>query len=941
MSFVPSQADIDALTLASPFAKAIFEKHNAQAIPFLARFFTVAVDQHQFAQLIDEFVGMTASAHDLTSAYQQLPKDAVVQGLRVLRSLLMLKWIWQDALNAIGLDELMGELSAFANACLNFCHAYTYANLLVRHGEPITHWGDKTVKDELAIVAMGKLGALELNLSSDIDLIFIHLGSGETNGKKSIDNQKFMTNLGRGIIRLLDETTEHGFVFRVDMRLRPWGDGAPLVMSLSALQKYFSQHGRTWERFAWLKARVVNAPSQPFKEQLTQLCKTFVHRYYVDYTAFGALREMKSMIINQQAQRQDLDNVKLGVGGIRDIEFIVQAFALIYGGHHAVIGDNPACLDAINVLTKLGYLTPDERTQLSQAYRFLRRLEHAIQARHDEQSQRLPSDPQELLAIAQTLGFVDVHTFRACLDKHRQNVSAPFNRLVTDRQNPNQQQQDSKALSQELAALLSDDSQRLLDEFLRSRLVASLDDEPKRRLDLAYPVLLHALLQHAKTDSHQADLAVPRLIALLEAICRRSIYLVMIAENPNDTVGLIPMLSVSPWIAKELACYPMLLDNFLQKRYTHLPDKGELSDILRQSLLRVAPFDDENYLNTIRVFKKTQVLAVATADILGLRHIMKVSDSLTFIAEVVLSSALNRAFVELGSKHGFPKLQTGERASDEHCGFAIIGYGKLGGLEMSYASDLDVVFLHNIDEKADTDGTKPVSGMKFASRLVQKVLNYLTTQTRDGRAYEMDMRLRPSGNAGVMIVSLHAFELYQHQKAWAWEHQALVRARGLVGDVSVLRAFDDIRIDVLTKARDIAQVRLDVMHMRQKMHSHLGSKDNAKHTHEFHLKQDQGGLVDIEFLAQFMVLSYAHQYRQLATWSDNVRIFESIAQAGIWQRQRCEQLTHAYLSLRKKSHELALSEQTVVIDDEHWQQTRQLVCQVWNEVIEQTSTNLN
>lgn len=932
MSFVASQANIDALTLASPFAKGIFDKNSKQATQFLERFFETNITQNQFEQLIDEFVGIDTDNNSLITIYQQLPKDKVVQGLRVLRSLLMLKWIWQDALNVISLDTLMGELSTFANACLNFCHTYTYANLMVRYGEPMTRFYDKTIKDELAIIAMGKLGAMELNLSSDIDLIFIHIGAGDTNGKKCIDNQKFMTNLGRGIISLLDETTEHGFVFRVDMRLRPWGEGSPLVMSLPALQKYFSQHGRTWERFAWLKARVVNPLSQPFKEQLTQLSRTFVHRYYVDYTAFSALREMKSMIINQQAQRQDLDNVKLGVGGIRDIEFIVQAFALIYGGHHTIIGDNPACLDAIKVLTKLGYLTLDESEQLSQAYRFLRRLEHAIQARHDEQSQRLPSGQTELLSIAQTLGFIDVKSFRECLDKHRQNVSTPFNRLVTDRQNPNQQRQDSNTLYQELAVLLSDKSQQLLNDFLNSRLVANLDDEPKHRLDLAYPVLLHALLKHAKTDSHQADLAVPRLIALLEAICRRSIYLVMIAENPNDTVGLIPMLSISPWIAKELACYPMLLDNFLQKRYTHLPDKSELTDILRQSLLRVEPFDDENYLNTIRVFKKTQVLAVATADILGLRHIMKVSDSLTFIAEVVLASALNRAFTELASKHGFPKLQNAERADSEHCGFAIIGYGKLGGLEMSYASDLDVVFLHNIDEKADTDGAKPVSGMKFASRLVQKVLNYLTTQTRDGRAYEMDMRLRPSGNAGVMIVSTHAFELYQHQKAWAWEHQALVRARGLVGDVSVLNAFDNIRLDVLTKARSIEQVRLDVMQMRQKMQSHLGTKDSSQN-HEFHLKQDQGGLVDIEFLAQFMVLAYAHQYPWLATWSDNVRIFETIAQTGIWQQERCKMLTQAYLSLRKKSHELALSEQVAIIGDEHWRQTRELVCQVWNEVI--------
>lgn len=328
--------------------------------------------------------------------------------------------------------------------------------------------------------------------------------------------------------------------------------------------------------------------------------------------------------------------------------------------------------------------------------------------------------------------------------------------------------------------------------------------------------LARATRARQKDGVEHADMAVPRLVSLLEAICRRSIYLVMIAENPNATIALIPMLSASPWIAKELALYPMLLDNFLQKRYLHLPDKAELADILRQSLLRVERFDDESYLANIRLFKKTQVLAVATADVLGLRHIMKVSDSLTFIAEVVVESALYRAFDELVCKHGYPMLQNGERASHAHIGFAIIGYGKLGGIEMSYASDLDVVFLHEIDEKADTDGERAVSGMKFASRLIQKILTYLTTQTRDGRAYEIDMRLRPSGNAGVMVVSSHAFEVYQHDKAWAWEHQALVRARAIAGDVRVMASFDKIRTDILTKPYDKAKVRTDVIEMRQR-----------------------------------------------------------------------------------------------------------------------------
>lgn len=933
LHFMPNQAQLDCLSLASPFASQIYQKHSDDAQAFLGEYgFERSLSSLDFDALVRRFVGLGKTNYlDFTN------EEMVMSGLRKLRQMLMLKWIWQDALSVISLEELTHELSDFADSCIQFSKDFVYHKLTKRYGEPMIRQKNKTLKDELAIIAMGKLGAQELNLSSDIDLIFVHINNGETNGKKVIDNYKFMRDLGRGIIKLLDENTEHGFVFRVDMRLRPWGDGSPLVMHMAALDKYFSQHGRTWERFAWLKARVVNDISDEFEQTLNQLSRNFVHRYYIDYSAFSALREMKAMIINQQIQRQDLDNVKLGVGGIRDIEFIVQAFALIYGGHHIRIAENPACLDCLTVLTELDYIDNDESKQLAAAYRFLRRLEHAIQARYDQQTQCLPSDSDEMLAIAQTLGYESVKAFRSVLDAHRHNVSRPFGRMVTDRQSPKQESLDIAQIRSSLDDVLGDNSVVVLDEFMSSRLVTGLDDVAKDRLNQAYPIILHALLTHAQKDGAElAKIALPRLIALLEAICRRSIYLVMLSENPDATVRLIPTLSASLWIARELAHHPVLLDTFLQKRYLHLPDKAELTDILRQSLLRVEPFDDEGYLTTIRLFKKTQVLAVATADVLGLRHTMKVSDSLTYIAEVVLESALYRVFYELSVKHGFPLLNTHERASIADCGFAIIGYGKLGGLEMGYASDLDLVFLHRIDEKSETDGEKPISGMKFASRLIQKLMNYLATQTRDGRAYEIDTRLRPSGNAGVPVISAHAFKMYQTDKAWAWEHQALVRARGLTGDVLVLQAFDHIRKQVLTTPRQETQVRQNVIEMRQKMQHHLGTKTMRRaygETEQFNLKQDFGGLIDIEFLAQFMVLAYANKYPNLAIWPDNVRIFEEVEKTGIWTANRCQKLTQAYLDLRKKTHELALSEQKNIVDDQAWHELRQFVREVWEDVL--------
>lgn len=931
----PTAAQLQVLQTASEFAYQIWESRTVSCQTFLRSY---PLDQTLTRQQIDDLI----QDYTLDEDYQLANEAKVMSGLRNLRTLLMMRWIWQDALQMIALEQLTDELSEFAGGCISFAKSYTYQHLAKQYGEPtfINAKGNVQI-DDMAIMAMGKLGAHELNLSSDIDLIFIHQARGETNGDKSkgtrsIDNKRFMTRLGQGIIKLLDHKTADGFVFRVDMRLRPWGDGSDLAIHLSALQKYFALHGRAWERFAWLKARVVGQIEQPFYDELQALIKPFVFRYYVDYSAFSALREMKSLIQNQVAQREDLDNIKLGAGGIRDIEFIVQAFQLIYGGRRPQL-QVKSCLQAMQVLCELRYLEPSTYQQLQEAYRFLRRLEHGIQAINDQQTQRLPHDPHWQHNLAITLGFDSWEGLLNTLNQHRHNVNVPFERMVTERHVPDQEENDldPERLDEQIARLyqvLTEENSELLQEFWQSKMVANLSYEARERLDDAYPVIVHALLAHQE-QQQLANTALPRLIALLEAICRRSIYLVMIAENPNATIELIPMLSASPWIAKELAQYPVLLDSFLQQRYRHLPDKLELRDILRQQLLRVEPNDEEELLSVLRLFKKNQVLAVAASDVLAERPIMKVSDSLTYIAEVVLEAALERAFAELVKRYGYPIGQDGDPVTEADCGFAIIGYGKLGGLELSYSSDLDLVFLHKIKEQGMTTGEKSVSGMKFAARLVQKLMNYLNTQTRDGRAYEIDMRLRPSGNAGMMVVSCHAFETYQFDKAWSWEHQALVRARAICGDRRVTAQFCDIRRNVLALPRTIEQVRSEVTSMRIKMQKHLGTTQWEQQAGKFHLKQDAGGIVDIEFLAQFAVLAYSHEHLSLTKWSDNVRIFEEVAALGIWEASVCQNLTDAYLRIRAATHQLALSEQSLLVDKSLWKETRALLQAQWQHLM--------
>lgn len=933
--YQPTSAQLQVLYTASEFAYQIWESRTASCQTFLRSY---PLEQTLTRQQIDDLI----QDYTLDENYQLATEVKVMQGLRHLRMLLMMRWIWQDALAMIALEQLTDELSEFADGCILFAKDYTYQQLIRQYGQP-TFIDDKGVRqiDDMAIMAMGKLGAHELNLSSDIDLIFVHQAQGETDGNKaqgtrSIDNKRFMTRLGQGIIKLLDNSTADGFVFRVDMRLRPWGDGSDLAIHLSALQKYFMKHGRAWERFAWLKARVVGQIQPTFYDELQALIKPFVFRYYVDYSAFSALREMKSLIQNQVAQREDLDNIKLGAGGIRDIEFIVQAFQLIYGGRHPQL-QVKSCLQAMQALCHLEYLERPTYEQLQAAYRFLRRLEHAIQAINDQQTQRLPHDAHWQHNLAITLGFDDWDALLATLNQHRDNVNVPFERMVTERQMPAQEDTtiEPANLDEQIVQLdtvLSAESRAQLQAFWQSKMVANLSDEARTRLDDAYPVIVHALLAHQE-QQQLANTALPRLIALLEAICRRSIYLVMIAENPNATVELIPMLSASPWIAKELARYPVLLDTFLQQRYRHLPDKPELRDILRQQLLRVEPNDEEGLLSVLRLFKKNQVLAVAASDVLAERPIMKVSDSLTYIAAVVLEAALERAFAEMVKRYGYPISQDGDPVTEADCGFAIIGYGKLGGLELSYSSDLDLVFLHKIKEQGMTTGEKSVSGMKFAARLAQKLMTYLNTQTRDGRAYEIDMRLRPSGNAGMMVVSCHAFETYQRDKAWAWEHQALVRARAICGDKRVTARFCDIRRTVLALPRTIEQVRMEITTMRIKMQKHLGSSQWEQQAGKFHLKQDAGGIIDIEFLAQFAVLAYSHEYLSLTKWSDNVRIFEEVATLGIWETPVCQALTDAYLRIRAATHQLALAEQSLLVDESLWSETRALVQAQWQHLM--------
>ncbi|MDN5432981.1 MAG: bifunctional [glutamate--ammonia ligase]-adenylyl-L-tyrosine phosphorylase/[glutamate--ammonia-ligase] adenylyltransferase [Acinetobacter sp.] len=883
--------------------------------------------EHDYA--IDQFQQSLSTAQIQQLVYDHLvniqDENTWMKVLRILRARLMFRWIWQDANQLTNVVKLTRELSDFADACIVAAKDFARIPLLAKHGEPMGYNGKL---QDLIVIGMGKLGAQELNLSSDIDLIFAFDEQGESNGRKCIDVQQFCILWGQKLIYLLDHITADGFVFRVDMRLRPWGDGSALAISHVALEKYLSQHGREWERYAWIKARIITGGQDG--ESLLDMTRPFVFRKYVDYTAFEAMREMKAMIEREVARRNIADDIKLGAGGIREVEFIVQVFQLIYGGAKLELQDRQ-CLVSLKHLGEAGLLDHQSVEDLEDAYLFLRRVEHAIQALNDQQTQSLPTEPELRQRIIDTLGFDDWAAFIDFLNQKRSKVTFQFEHLIKEKGLDSPIESFSQLESQ-LNEILDRNAQNLIHEFWYGHAIKKLPAKAVQRLKEFWPHLVEAVLQ-----SNSPQVALMRLMPLVESVMRRTVYLVMLIESKGALQRLVKMATVSPWICEELTHYPVLLDEFLSMDF-ELPRRDYLEDSLRQQLLRIEIDQVEDQMRVLRLFKKSNVLTVAASDVLAESPLMKVSDALTDIAEVSVIATLNLAYQTVAKRHGYPVDAEGLRCSLDHMAYAVIGYGKVGGIELGYGSDLDLVFIHYMDEQADTDGQKAISGFEFAMRVAQKFMSLMTTQTLDGRVYEIDTRLRPSGEAGLLVTSLKAFEQYQLKSAWLWEHQAIVRARSIAGEQSLRAKFEELRCRVLTLPREEETVRKEVLNMRQKMKDHLGSSKDQKKDGIFHLKQDAGGIVDIEFMAQYVVLAWSGTNPDLAHYSDNVRILEDAAKAGCLSSDDVSALIQAYLSERAESHRLALANHNMQVSAADWHDTREVVCKLWQRLIDPTAS---
>jgi glutamate-ammonia-ligase adenylyltransferase len=868
------------------------------------------------------------------------------QCLRQFRKIHQVRLIWRNRCGLGSSQQLVEELSNLADVCVDVALKWLHNDSISQWGQPTSYEGQP---QELVVLGMGKLGGKELNLSSDIDLIFSFPAGGETQGgRRCVDNQQFFIRLGQRLIQAIDAVTAEGFVFRVDMRLRPYGASGALSLSFDAMEIYYQQQGREWERYAFIKARVI-AGNQSQGQQLLELLRPFVYRRYLDYSAIESLRSLKKMIASEVRRRGLQQNVKLGTGGIREVEFIAQAFQLIRGGRDIRL-QTSSLMAVLDILPETAGLDSAEVEKLRLGYWFLRDVEHALQAVNDKQTQDLPSQELEQVRLASALGFSSWGNLQAHINTTRNVIHQQFKLVIALEEGSeamgldgqldqlwaeishSAQQTDELLLLPEWQAMLTQagfsDADHVLQHLWalhQSWPAQTMQPVAQERLGQLMPKILTITAQQS-----DPELTLSRVLVLIEAVLRRSVYLVLLQENPLALKLLIELCDASSWFADFLARQPSLLDELLDVHSLfNVPDAAELKQELEQNLLRLPEDDTEQVMEALRHFKHAHLLRIAAQEVTGRLPLMKVSDQLTYVAEAVVGQVKSLAWREVSKRHGNPQNEQGP--SDD---FIVVGYGKVGGWELSYGSDLDLVFIYDMPSQTETDGAKPIANGVFFTRLGQRMIHYLNTVTAAGQLFEVDMRLRPDGAKGLLVSTLSAFTQYQLNEAWTWEHQALVRARPIAGSEKLSKAFIAVRKQVLCQARPSADLKQEVIGMRQKMRQQMASKPDADGlTAQFHLKHDEGGIVDIEFMVQYGVLAYAHRCPQLLTYTDNIRILDGFEAEAILSVSQAQDLREAYQVMRAVEHRLTLQNQTGKVSNHDLREQRQKVMAIWATIM--------
>ncbi|MCX7085987.1 MAG: bifunctional [glutamate--ammonia ligase]-adenylyl-L-tyrosine phosphorylase/[glutamate--ammonia-ligase] adenylyltransferase [Methylococcales bacterium] len=856
-------------------------------------------------------------------------EDELMQKLRYFRRQQMVRIAWRDLAGWGPLSETLSELSWLADACIQFALAFLYQEACERRGTPVLSNGSP---QQIIVLGMGKLGAYELNYSSDIDLIFAYPENGVLADRKETSYSEFFTRLCQRLVKVLDEITVDGFVFRTDIRLRPFGDSGPVIMSFEGMENYYQTQAREWERYAMIKARQV-AGDFNTGAQLMAMLNAFVYRRYLDYGAFEELRSLKMQITQELLRKDRMENVKLGPGGIRECEFIGQAFQLIRGGTDKCLQVRPI-LEVLSQLSTLGLLPKEDAEQLMVAYGFLRRVENHIQEYQDQQTHDLPVSFEGQQRLAYSLDYADWDTFKTHLDKMRDAVQAVFDQVFSVSKQAIKEEQslqiwtgltDTGELEAYLTAYGFKDSAASLlaiQQFKTAPTIRRLTAKGAQTLDRLMPQLISALQKVANPD-----LTLKRLLGLFEAVAGRNVYLALLAENSDALAQLLKLAAASTWVCDYLAMYPILFDELLDTRALYEPlKKVDLDSQIANVIKTIDKQDLEQIMIALRQFKHIHVLKVAAADIMDVIPLMVVSDYLTYIAESIVAQVIESAWLMLVDKHGAPP------DSDlAHKGFAVLGFGKLGGIELAYGSDLDLVFIYDCsDGNALTLGEKPISCMQFYGRLGLKVRHILDTKLLSGVLYDVDMRLRPNGNSGLLVTQIHTYEHYLQDEAWTWEHQALVRGRFIAGDINLKTAYEAIRACILSLPRDLENLKTEVRDMREKMRSALATKVQ----HQFDLKHSPGGIVDIEFMVQFGVLAKAAINPELTTYTDNVRLLVKLEAVGFFTKAQADLLTKAYCIYRDTGHQQVLQGESVLIDAQEVAELSPQVAQVWQYVME-------
>jgi len=881
--------------------------------------------KYEDADYVNKIRKHCIEASDLTSLSDNLRRIRIREMVRIAcRELAG----WAD------LSETMINISTFAAASLEISLSILYQWLCKEHGVPKGKNGEKK---HLVVIGLGKLGGMELNFSSDIDLMFAFPEAGQTeNGKQSISNEQFFTRLCHRLIDIVGKQTTDGFVFRVDTRLRPYGESGPIVMSFDAMESYYQQQGREWERYALIKARIV-AGDKFSGEQLLDRLQPFVFRKYLDYGTFESLREMKEKIAGEIKRKGLKGNIKLGAGGIREIEFFGQMFQLIRGGIYPKYQER-SILKVLRLLAMDNYISEIVCNELLEGYVFLRNVENRLQMFNDLQTHILPENELEQQRLALSMGHGNWGTFFSVLEAHVNKVHSHFNELL--------RKDESDTSLDVYGQLLNDVWLNLADTEQSLEIIGNLGFDPpgetyevlklykeivesedisihgRKRMNRLVPLLLKEAF-----SAEDANIVLKRIFELMKSIRRRSSYMALLIENPESLSQLVTLANASPWIISFLSTHPLLLDELLYVGSLSSPlGKYELRAELNSRLSRKQESDLESQMDDLRVFKQINTFRIAAADVIGLVPLMKVSDGLTFLAETILDKVLEMSWDHLVDRYGTPSgdLQTGKK------GFAIIAYGKLGGIELGYGSDLDLVFLHTGTKGYTTGGRmNPMDNSQFYVRLGQRIIHFLTTLIDTGKLYETDMRLRPSGSGGVLVSQMEAFYEYQMKQAWTWEHQALIKARAVSGDMDVGDRFWNMRRQILSFQRDPSELREAVCDMRARLQNEFTETGTSM----FDLKHDPGGIIDIEFIVQYLILLNANKFPELAEWTDVVRQLHSLALAGIIDDRTAYILKQAYLVFRYYNHRLSLQGKPAIISVDRFPDLREKVTQIWKRYL--------